>query len=770
MYYYQGTFGTAHNSAGLKYSRFERRPELTSVCSSCSTPNPSARRHCHQCGAPLAKAQPPQDAVRPPSANPASRLPPDETRLPPPGSFRSGAYRLVRALLTSQKAPQSARPKGAAPDREVPSVLSSEKLRTPDEAPAPAGPAQRGSESASPPPPGPLPAAVYWLTRALLTDRLLPRTSNPPARLPAPAVTPRGRDLRILTGLGGRIDAARRRAGAATARARQALAPGDGPAVPLYVEAAAVVGLTLLALFLRAWNLPEAPNGIHGDETEMAMEALRSLRGESVGIWTGVTLGNPAGYVHWMGAIFRVAEADVTTMRLASALPGAAVVPVGYLLVRRLFSFRVALLSAALTAVSFWFVIQSRIAFGGITSVFMALLTMWLLAAAVQSRRKSLAVAAGVALGLGLYTFKTFLIYFTGIWAIALLGAIVSGELRRGWEVWLCLGVSVAVGAPMLLFYAGSGYIGPNLNNVYEVPLSAPSTWLKIPGLAVDAVLLANQPVQGDTVDGSPAIPVLPLLASLFFWAGLAVTLLFVRQRRCQLLLAGWVIGMAPILLVPGSESRRYLLGVFFVLVMVSVGADTLLVALARRVGEYVKGRRFSAVWSRRAGVAAAAALAFAFAALFAGQSLRELDRWGDGESVRWFFNYEYHQSLLFLRDLNADLPVRYYTVRQYFDNSIRRFVLPDARGADGSPLFGGGGSIPPRREIVEDTIFVFLDEYLALAATLEAEYPDAVKIGEADENGRMLYVVYLVRANPAAPDGGGPPSRRESPSFLPSR
>ena len=96
--------------------------------------------------------------------------------------------------------------------------------------------------------------------------------------------------------------------------------------------------------------------------------------------------------------------------------------------------------------------------------------------------------------------------------------------------------------------------------------------------------------------------------------------------------------------------------------------------------------------------------------------------------------------------------------------------MLPDARGADGSPLFGGGGSIPPRREIVEDTIFVFLDEYLALAATLEAEYPDAVKIGEADENGRMLYVVYLVRANPAAPDGGGPPSRRESPSFLPSR
>ena len=194
------------------------------------------------------------------------------------------------------------------------------------------------------------------------------------------------------------------------------------------------------------------------------------------------------------------------------------------------------------------------------------------------------------------------------------------------------------------------GISAPTLNNVYEVPLSAPSTWLKIPGLAVDAVLLANQPVQGNTIDGSPAIPILPLgwhrCSSGRDWRSRSSSSV---SERCQLLLAGWVIGMAPILLVPGSESRRYLLGVFFVLVMVSVGADTLLVALARRVGEYVKGRRFSAVWSRRAGVAAAAALALAFAALFAGQSLRELDRWGDGESVRWFFNYEYHQSLLFL-------------------------------------------------------------------------------------------------------------------------
>ena len=307
------------------------------------------------------------------------------------------------------------------------------------------------------------------------------------------------------------------------------------------------------------------------------------------------------------------------------------------------------------------------------------------------------------------------------------------------------------MGAPMLLFYATSGYIGSNLNGLYQVSLSSPSTWLKIPGLALDAILLAHLPVEGNTIDGAPSIPILSLVAALFFWAGLAVSLLFIKQRRYQLLLAAWLIGMAPILIVPGAESRRYLLGVFFVLVVLSIGVNAVLAPMGVRLREYLRERGFAAAGARRLGFAGAVIVAIVFAALFAGQNLREMNRWGDGGTVRWFFNYEYHQSLLFLEQLEEDHPVRYYTVRQSFDSSIRRFVLPKARGTDGSEEYGGKGTIPPRREITEDTIFVFLDKYLPLTATLETEYPDAVKIGELAEEGRMLYAAYFVPANSGA-------------------
>ena len=139
------------------------------------------------------------------------------------------------------------------------------------------------------------------------------------------------------------------------------------------------------------------------------------------------------------------------------------------------------------------------------------------------------------------------------------------------------------------------------------------------------------------------------------------------------------------------------------------------------------------------------AVLAVAFAALFATQNLRELDRWGDGGSVRWFFNYEYQQSILLLKDQGDGREVRFYSARHSFESSIRRFMLPDATGTDGSQEFGGSGELPPANEIGDGTVFVFLDKYLALADILEEQIPESERIGELVEDGTTLYLIYLV-------------------------
>ncbi len=642
--------------------------------------------------------------------------------------------------------------------------------------------------------------AMYWLARAFLLRHLLPGREGPPARsggesaadpsrersvparltpgllATAPAVarppsgtadTPNPAASRsmavqpshadgqrmspsvsgwgISRDLAGRAADALRGAGVLAERLRVALIPADAVAVPRYVEVAAVAALTLVAVFLRAWDLPGSPAGIHGDETEMALEALRSIESGGLGIWTGVTLGQPAGYAHWMSLIFRIGGAEVTAMRLASAIPGIAIVPVGYLLVRSLFPFRVALISAALLVFSLWFVIQSRIAFGGITAVFMAILAMWLLIETVRGRRWWIAVAAGVALGLGLYTFKSFLLYFAGIWGLGLLATGMRPELRRNRELWLALAVSLIVGGPMLLFYAASGFIGPNLTDLYQVSLTSPSTWLRVPGLAVDAVWLVHLPVEGNTIDAAPAIPVLPLAAAIAFWAGLAATLLSCRDGRSRLLLAGWLIGMAPVLFVPGAESRRYLLGIFFVLVFVAIGADAVLNILGVWLRQRLRWPGLPTRTAQRAAAIAVVLVAVAFVALFSFQNLRELDRWSGGGTIRWFFNYEYHEALTFLRESGTERDILLYSARQSFDSSIRKFLLPGATGSNVSVEHGGDGRIPAQGEIARDTVIVLMDDYLAMADSLESEFPDAVKLGEGVADGRQLFAVFLV-------------------------
>ena len=607
-------------------------------------------------------------------------------------------------------------------------------------------------------------AAVFWLTQAFLAKRVLRGSVAEPARLPVPRQGQEGRGRRTTTErrrvlkqvtsrIGEACAAAGRVVGRAVSRVREAVAPDDELAVPRAAEVGLVAVLTLVAAFLRAWDLPGSPDGIHGDETEMAMEALRSVRGESLGIWTGVTLGHPAGYAHWMALIFRIGGADVTTMRLASAIPGIAIVPVGYLLVRSMFPFRVAILSAAMLTVSVWFVIQSRIAFGGITAVFMTLLAMWLIVSALRqaqskSRRTWVAVVAGVVLGLGLYTFKTHLLFFTGIWGLAVVSMLVNAELRRGPLLWAFLGASLVAGAPMLLFYATSGYVGQNLNDLYQVSLTSPSTWLQVPGRMVDAVLLVHLQIEGGSTDAPPSIAILPVVAALLFWAGLAVCFLFIKERRYQLLLAAWLIGMTPILLVPGAESRRYLLGIFFVIVIASVGVDAVLSPAIARLKRELKERNPGSLLIGRMGSITGSALAALFLALFAVPNLGEVSKWGSSDSARWFFNYEYNQALQFIDDSETDLPVRFYSIRQPFESSLRRFVLPDTRAIDGVEEYLRDGELPYPEDITEDTVFLLMDEFLPLADSLEGRYPGAVKLREQSESGQTLFVAYVVPAH----------------------
>jgi 4-amino-4-deoxy-L-arabinose transferase-like glycosyltransferase len=188
--------------------------------------------------------------------------------------------------------------------------------------------------------------------------------------------------------------------------------------------------LMLLAAGSRCWQLDTIPPGLFGDEAADGLVAREILAGKRWPIFIEEPEATKWGsreplYHYLMAAVFAVAGATPATLRLTSALIGVATVPLLYLLCRRVFGTRVAVLAAALLAVSRWHVTISRL---GVRAV---LAPLWMVLAALafvrvlERRRRADAAALGVVLGLGLYTYPA-------VWAVPCALAVPLGIVLIG--------------------------------------------------------------------------------------------------------------------------------------------------------------------------------------------------------------------------------------------------------------------------------------------------------------------------------------------------
>ena len=396
------------------------------------------------------------------------------------------------------------------------------------------------------------------------------RVATPtPREIPAVPISARLR--RLWDGVDSRLD---------RIQSALRLTKDDDMRIPLTLEVGIVAALTLIALFLRVWNLEGLPFGMHSDEAEFIEEVQRILMEGWIGTWTGLAGGNGAGHLYFAVPFFIIGGQSLEMLRLSVAILGAALIPIAHLLVRRLFGVRIALITTGLMSFSLWFIIQSRIGWQLQHSAFMFITGMWLLLAGFNSRRGWISAAGGLVFGLGMYTSKIYLIYFPASWTVILALTLLHPRLRRRNEPYLFLSASLLVAVQMLYFYLTEYQISASLQSYGESGDLTVASLIERFHRAWDAVMLVHNPVQGQTLEAPPAIPILHPVAQVFFWTGLVVAVLSVNRFRFQALLLGWMISILPLMVFEGGESRRYLLGIFFVLVIVAIGMDAYLTLL----------------------------------------------------------------------------------------------------------------------------------------------------------------------------------------------
>jgi 4-amino-4-deoxy-L-arabinose transferase-like glycosyltransferase len=172
------------------------------------------------------------------------------------------------------------------------------------------------------------------------------------------------------------------------------------------LEIAAIAAITLLALFLRFYDLTSLPNGMHGDEAVAGIEAQRIIDHGGIGVYSPLAAGQPAGPLYLFAVAIGLFGHTLFAVRLVPALLGTLTIPLLYAVVRRSLGREVALASAFFFAVMGWHIHFARIGFPLESWPFFTLLAYGALVEAVRSGSWRWWTAAGALMSVGIYVYN----------------------------------------------------------------------------------------------------------------------------------------------------------------------------------------------------------------------------------------------------------------------------------------------------------------------------------------------------------------------------
>ncbi len=186
----------------------------------------------------------------------------------------------------------------------------------------------------------------------------------------------------------------------------------------------------LVAAALRLPSLMENPPGLHYDEAANGILAGDiGIRGEHP-IFIPSYTGKEPLFFYLAGSLMRLLGESTYSLRLTAALIGIVTVAATFSLGKELLADRrIALIAAALLAVSFWHILFSRLGFRAISQPLLQALAVGALFHGLRRNSRRWLLFAGIALGLSAYTYLA-VRFFPIPLALALLPFLFLGENR----------------------------------------------------------------------------------------------------------------------------------------------------------------------------------------------------------------------------------------------------------------------------------------------------------------------------------------------------
>lgn len=356
--------------------------------------------------------------------------------------------------------------------------------------------------------------------------------------------------------------------------------------LPVRTYTLALAAIVLVGLSLRVARFGSIPPGLYRDEAYNGLDALAVLRGARP-LWFTANNGREPLFIYLAALSIAALGRTVVALRLPALLLGALTVPATAFLGTSLFGRRVGLLAAAVTAVTFWPLHLSRVAFRAAGLPLFTALALGFLWRGLRQGRRWDYVAGGLFYGLSFYTYLA--ARFTPV-PLLLLGGLLlwpaAGLARPAWRRWaLFVGVALLTLAPL----AAYGIVEPSLLSgrtaqvsILNPAISHGEPWATLGrhvGLALEAFFIRGDRIPRHNLPWRPIFD--PALAAAFA-GGVVVAL---RRRGAGWFVVAWVAAMLlPTILA--EDTPHYLRGAGIqpvVFVLPALGLEAAWLWLARR-------------------------------------------------------------------------------------------------------------------------------------------------------------------------------------------
>lgn len=167
-------------------------------------------------------------------------------------------------------------------------------------------------------------------------------------------------------------------------------------------EVLGITCLTVLAFFIRIYNIAELPFPFSGDEAAMAMESLKTISGGIPNMFSSGLQGHPVMYFYVLGIFHRLFE-PILAQRLLSVLLGAITIPIFYIFLRQIWGKLIAFVSAAYLTTYHFHHHYSRVGMNNIGDPLIILLTLIFVWRVLHKPQQGDFIITGLLTGASLY-------------------------------------------------------------------------------------------------------------------------------------------------------------------------------------------------------------------------------------------------------------------------------------------------------------------------------------------------------------------------------